>query len=219
MGSAGDLGMGRTPQGSALTWLAQTGQPKVPLDVACTGPRVISLAARHAERLTVAVGAEPERLRWAVETARRARSECGRDPSDLSVGAWVSIAPHEDIGTSRRLVAGGLSAFGRISALRGNAVGPRSEEDCRVLDGVRAAYDMNRHAEALSPQAQALSADFIDRNALVGPAKACVRRLEEMIDLGIERFVFSVAVAAEVDRAEARHSNQLLADEVLPALR
>jgi 5,10-methylenetetrahydromethanopterin reductase len=70
---AADLGLQAMPQGSALTWLPMTRQPKVPLDVACTGPRVITLAARRAERVTFAVGADPERIRWAVETARQAR--------------------------------------------------------------------------------------------------------------------------------------------------
>ena len=215
--SAAKLGLDALPEKSALAWLPATGQPKVPVDVACTGPRVISLAARHADRLTFAVGAEPERVQWAVETARRARTEAGGDPSTLSLGAWVNIAPHEDIDVSRRLVAGGLSAFGRISALHGAAVGPRSDDDRRMLHRLRSAYDMNRHAAGSSPQVGMLTADFIDRNAVVGSAKACVRRLEEMVDLGIERFVFFVTTP-DVDREQAARSTRLIADEILPAL-
>ena len=116
-------------------------------------------------------------------------------------------------------MAGGLSAFSRISALRGDAVGPRSDDDRRVLDRVRGAYDMSRHADASSPQARALTPGFIDRNALVGPAKDCVRRLEEMVELGLRRFVFSVTVPSAADRVEAGRSLRLIADEVLPALR
>ena len=36
--------------------------PKVPVDIAGTGPRVIAMAARHAEGLTLGVGANPERI-------------------------------------------------------------------------------------------------------------------------------------------------------------
>jgi 5,10-methylenetetrahydromethanopterin reductase len=57
---------------SRIRWADQTGQPKVPVTVAATGPRVIGLAARHAERVDLTVGAEPERVRWAIETARAA---------------------------------------------------------------------------------------------------------------------------------------------------
>src|SRR2546425_7280411 len=43
---------------SRLHTLTPVEQPKVPLDVAGTGKRVIALAARHAEGLTLAVGAD-----------------------------------------------------------------------------------------------------------------------------------------------------------------
>ena len=39
-------------------WIQASGQPKVPVDVAATGPRVISLGARFADRVTFALGAD-----------------------------------------------------------------------------------------------------------------------------------------------------------------
>ena len=44
-------------------WIQSSGQPKVPVDVAATGPRVISLGARLAERVTFALGADAQRIR------------------------------------------------------------------------------------------------------------------------------------------------------------
>lgn len=190
MSSVADMGIQAVPEGSVLTWLAPTRQPKVPVDVACTGPRVIALAARYADRVSFAVGADPDRLQWAVGTAGRARSAMDGRPEELSLGAWVNIAPHPDVDVARSLVAGSLSALGRISAMHGSAVGPRSEADHRLLERLRDSYDMTRHAVASSPQAQVLTADFIDRNALVGSVEHCVRRLQDMVELGIRRFFF-----------------------------
>ena len=65
---------------SRLRWLDRVSVPKVPLDVACSGPKVIDFAARTAERVTFAVGADPDRLTWALDLARKAAADAGRIP-------------------------------------------------------------------------------------------------------------------------------------------
>ncbi len=64
---------------SRIFWIA-TVQPKVPVDVAATGPRVIAAAARHADRVSLNVGADMERIRWGMDVARAARAEAGLSP-------------------------------------------------------------------------------------------------------------------------------------------
>ncbi len=61
-----------------IAWLPREGEPKVPVQVAATGPRVIAAGARLAEGVDFTVGAEEERLRWAVATARSAAGAVGR---------------------------------------------------------------------------------------------------------------------------------------------
>src|SRR5262245_36761645 len=65
---------------SRLRWLERARQPKVPLDIACSGPRMIELGGRLAERITLGVGADPDRVSWAVDLARKAAAGAGRDP-------------------------------------------------------------------------------------------------------------------------------------------
>src|SRR5207302_167575 len=60
---------------SRLQWLARCRQPKVPLDIAVSGPRMIEFAARIAERVTLAVGADPDRVAWAIDLARNAAAD------------------------------------------------------------------------------------------------------------------------------------------------
>ncbi len=66
---------------SRLQWLDRATQPKVPLDVACSGPRLLEFAGRTAERITLGVGADPERVAWALDLARKAAADAGRDPA------------------------------------------------------------------------------------------------------------------------------------------
>jgi 5,10-methylenetetrahydromethanopterin reductase len=58
------MSLGGKPETTRLEWL-RPDLPKVPLDVAATGPNVIEMAATIAERVTLSVGAIPDRLSWA----------------------------------------------------------------------------------------------------------------------------------------------------------
>jgi 5,10-methylenetetrahydromethanopterin reductase len=89
------LSLGARPQKAQLKWLSAN-QPKVPLDVAATGPKVIAMAARLAERVTFSVGAEVERLGWALELARTARKVAGLPEPGVSYGAQLVVVCHPD---------------------------------------------------------------------------------------------------------------------------
>ena len=73
-----ELELAATAGTSAIAWLPSR-HPKVPVEVAATGPRVISAAARHADRVLLALGADPDRVRWGIETARESRRRAELD--------------------------------------------------------------------------------------------------------------------------------------------
>jgi 5,10-methylenetetrahydromethanopterin reductase len=211
------LGLADAPKASRLAWLPSDLQ-KVPVDVAATGPRMIGIGARLAERVTFAVGADPVRLRWAIETAREARRKAGLDPAGLSLGAWLNVVVHDDPEQARRLGEGGLALFARFSAMHGTPVGPASEADRALLRRVHDAYDMNRHARTGSPQAALLDGDFATRFAVYGPPAAVIARLSELRALGLERFMI-VGASVGAERGAALACEARFVREVLPALR
>ena len=67
------------------------GRHRCPLDIAASGPKVIAYAARTAERVTFAIGADPDRMAWALDAARRAMRDAGRADGDVSFGAYVNV--------------------------------------------------------------------------------------------------------------------------------
>lgn len=213
MRSVATLDMG-TPAASRLQWLPRP-EPKVPLDVAATGPKVIAVAARQAERITFSVGAEESRLAWGVELARTAREAAGGGP--LSLGAYISCAPHPDVSVARSLVGGSLTVLSRYSSLHGTPVGPTTESSAKVLEDIRSSYDMTRHGQAKADQAEVLTDEFVDSYAVVGPPEHCAERLRRLFALGLERIVMfhSSLGADEVNTAESR---RCLVEEVLPAM-
>lgn len=217
--SADALGMGGGPSASRLQWLSPA-LPKAPVDVYCSGPRMIELAATRADRITLSVGADPERVRWGLEVARAARAAAGdAGGADLDdVGVFLPILVHPDQPTARALIAGGVASVARFSVMHGTVTGPIDDDRRRELEAVHTAYDMTRHYSHGSAQAAAVSDEVIDSFGVVGPASACIERLQALVELGVRRIVVQAGVAGG-DPAEMRAARQRLVDEVLPAVR
>lgn len=197
---------------SRIGWIAESGRPKVPVAVAATGPHVIELAARHAERIDFTVGAEPERLRWAVKTARAAAGD-----SEPSLGAFVNVAVHPDRAAARDLVRGSTAILARFAAEGAPADG-LSDVTRKGIEQLAAGYDESRHGQGAAPAARELADEFIDRFAVVGPADEVAERLTGLAELGIERAIV-VPGSLDADPAEVEASNERFATAVLPALR
>src|SRR5205807_1537654 len=70
--------------------LAAKSTSRLLIDVAYTGARATSLAARHPERVTFAVGAEPVRLHW--ERRRPGRSRAPRACPPCCTTGWGSAS-------------------------------------------------------------------------------------------------------------------------------
>lgn len=210
------LQLGDRPTASRLTWLRPS-QPKVPVEVAATGPKVIALAARGADRVTFALGADPARVRWGIETARRARIAAGLSP-DMPFASYVNVVVSDDVAEARELGTGGMASVARFSVIHGSVVGPADEHQKEVFTAVHANYDMNHHGGAGSKQSEVLDDTFTDRFGVFGPPAHCIARLRELIDLGLDRLiVFGPSSGTARDAAE--RALQRFHEEVMPALR
>ena len=119
------LGCAMVPTASTIRWLP-TSQPKVPVDVAGSGPKVIALAARLADGVTFAVGADLQRLATMLEITRSARQAAGLDSASFSTAALLNIVVHPDRDEARRLIVGAVASMGRWSVMqsRGRASVP-----------------------------------------------------------------------------------------------
>lgn len=216
---AASLGYGNLPSASRIRWLPAVDEPKVMVDVATSGARVMRLAAQAADGVTFAFGADVDRVVAAIEDVRRACAAAGRSPDSLSVSALVPLVLHKDLDRARDMAAGMVATIGRWMVQQGGEVTASLEEGQRSqLRAVTAAYDMTKHGETSTAQSQVLSAEMIDRLAIVGPPERCLDRVRRFLDLGLERIVISPQVRGAAQEDEETHA-QLLIDELLPALR
>jgi 5,10-methylenetetrahydromethanopterin reductase len=213
------------PPASRIGWIAdglKGGTPqrsaKVPVEVAASGPKVIAMAALHAERVMFTLGADVERLAWGIALAKKTRKDAGLDPDGIAFGAYVNLGCHSDVDAARGLVRGGLTTFARFSVMHGKASGPVSSGDRDVLEKLRSNYDMKAHTRGDSRQAGTLTDDFVDRFAIVGSPDRCIERLRSLAALGLDKVAISGGTRGALAE-DAAVSKQLVAEQVLPGMR
>ena len=213
---------------SQIPWIARLGQPKVPLDIAATGPRMLALGARIAERLTVNMGALPDRVAWALDIARKVRTEAGVI-DDLSFGAYLVVAAHPDARIARDLARGPIAPYAHFSGMPGGPATELNEQDRAVIEAVTADYGLSGHSTQHPTDPVRLGRQqplhlkhlddrFVDRFGVVGTPAHCVARLRELADLGLDRVLLVEGRDPSTPEEQLR-AHRTLVQEVLPTLR
>lgn len=217
-GSAAALSMGDRPLTARLGWLPSD-LPKVPLDIAATGPKVIALAARLAERITFSVGAMPDRLRWAISEAETARGPHGTGPRP-SYGAQIVIACHKDGWEDEALAAATrmILPLARFQVIQGKTAGPTQPGDEASYAAIRRSYAMSKHSDFEGEKlgGETIAPGFVRRFGIVGNPDHCIERLIALARLGLERFVIFGPGFHDDGGGE---NGSLFAREVMPAVR
>jgi len=188
--SVHSLSLGARPEGARLRWLADAGLPKVPLDVAATGPKVIAMAARLAERVTFSVGADLARVNWALDLARAARAEAS-NPAP-SYGVQVVVVCHSNDATAMEVAMRMAPPLARFQVMQGDAKGPGEGDATGSFKAIREGYDMTKHGgihEKTRLTHGELSPEFVRDFAVVGTPDACIEKLLALRQSGIDRFV------------------------------
>jgi 5,10-methylenetetrahydromethanopterin reductase len=204
---------------SRLEFLPTLGAlPKVPLEVMATGPRVIELSARVADRICFALGADPELLASRIAAARAAAERAGRDPATLRLGAAVNVVVHDDLAAARDAVRGGATTFARFSAFRGNDVASLPGPLQQAVAWIREHYDMRDHTRTRVAHTKGITDAFVDWFAIVGGVEHARARLRALADLGLD-FVHLVPGSTGADPAVVAASLETLAKEIVPELR
>lgn len=197
---------------AAIEWLGGRPEPKVPVMVAATGPKVIAAAAQQAEMIDFTVGAEPSRLKWAIGQAREAAE--GRE---VSLGAFIDIGVAEDPAVARDLIRGSSAILARFGA-ESNSTEGLSDETRAGIERLASEYEEAGHGKSSSVAARDLSDRFVDRFGVCGPSEQVAERLNELAALGLDRIIM-VPGSLDADPDAVNESNRLFAERVLPRLR
>jgi 5,10-methylenetetrahydromethanopterin reductase len=179
---------GRT---SALDWIGDFPYERVPVEMVCSGPRSIALAAARTDRVGLSVGANPERIRWALDIISTALSEAGLQRSDVRVGAYVPIALAADRASGRDALRSRVAGWAHMSSFPGHDLSVQPPNMRRVTEQLRHGYDYRFHrpgVPAENPNTAMIDAEFADWFGIGGPPSYVVDRLIELAEMGVDYF-------------------------------
>jgi 5,10-methylenetetrahydromethanopterin reductase len=200
---------------SRLEWLSRANVPKVPVEVAATGRRVIEAAARQADRICFAVGANREHLADVLEHARAAARAAGRAPDSLRYGAFVNCVVNDDRAVARAGVRGSVATFARFSSFKGSRLDRLPPLLQNAAQHLRTGYDMREHTRAGAAHSAGLSDEFIDWFGIAGPVETALSRFRELAGLGLD-FCRVIPGSPDMPPDVAAKSVVSLAQQVLP---
>ena len=187
---------------------------RLPVNVAATGPKVTTMAAKLADVVTITVPAVPQHLSRAVNNVRQASAD---RTEKVRITALLNVCPHHDEKTALTLASGVAASLGRLVVMQDSGVGLDDDLREEVLRAKKA-YDMTHHAEAGTSHAVALSDYAVGKLVVAGSPGHCVERIRELMTLGVDRIVLNHALLGP-DKGALAESSRLLLEEVLPRLR
>jgi 5,10-methylenetetrahydromethanopterin reductase len=213
----------RNGTASKLRWLDSVAVAPMPIDIACTGPKTIEMAADAGDRISFAVGSAPERLQWAMHTALARLAATGRARSSLSIGAYVNVVCDPD---ERRAIGLGRMISGMVAHFAGMRDAPLEHLPPQlrtVAEHMQSGYDMARHAQESGRHLTEVSDEFVDWFSICGPPAKCIERLQVLLALGLDH-VYVLGGSPVPHPHGARQvamvqQTRLLAEQVLPKLR
>jgi probable F420-dependent oxidoreductase len=188
--------------------------PRIPMWIAGYGPRALAVAGRVADGVIIQL-ADPEIIRWIMDTARRAAEEAGRDPAELKciVGAPAHIS--DDLADAREQVRWFpamvsnhvMDLIDRYGA-DGSAV-PKALTD---YVQVRKFYDYDEHSRVGAKHGEFVTDEICDRFCVLGTARQAKTKLQELQGIGVDQFNIYLMTHSQEETLQA------FGDEIIPEL-
>ena len=182
---------------------------KVPVVIACTGPKSLQLAGRIAEGVLFQVGADAQLVRYAQKNIAIGAHQAARDPASIKLYQRLACAVSAD----REQVRAEARGYASVAASTIYKAVPHADMPADLLQDLRVMkekYDYQQHGSMDAAQAGLITDRILDAVAVTGTPDEVIPRLRELTALGIDNFVLPIAT---------KHPDQVintLAEEVLP---
>lgn len=164
--------------------------PRIPMWVAGYGPKALGVAGRVGDGVVIQL-ADPEIIRWIMDTARRAAEEAGRDPALLRciVGAPAHISAdlagaREQVRWFPAMVSNHVLDLIERYGSDGSAV-PKALTD---YVEARKFYDYNEHSRVGAKHGEFVTDEICDRFCVLGTVEQAKAKLRELEAAGVDQF-------------------------------
>lgn len=184
---------------------------KVPVVIACTGPKSLQLAGRIADGVLFQVGADPLLVKYAQKNIAIGAEQAGRKLSDITLYQRLACAVSADREQIRTEVRG----YASVAAGTIYSAVPREDipDDLwHDLKHMKEQYDYQQHGNMAAKHAGLITERILDAVSISGTPEEAIPRFRELIDLGVENFVLPIATK------EPNRIIETLAQQVIPYL-
>jgi probable F420-dependent oxidoreductase len=164
--------------------------------------------------------ADTQIAEWTISSVRKAATDAGRNPDDLTIVVAAPAYVGDDTPESMAYMRDQVRWFG---GMVGNHVadivmryGDRSSDIPQALTDYiknRQGYDYNQHGQTGNTHADFVPDEIVDRFCILGPPAEQIRRLGELRDLGVDQF----AIYLQHDGKD--HTLTEYGERVIPRLR
>jgi probable F420-dependent oxidoreductase len=186
--------------------------PEIPMWVAGYGPKALAVAGRGGDGVIIQL-ADPEIIKWVMDTARRAAEEAGRDPSALKciVGAPSHVT--DDLADAREQVRWfPAMVSNHVMDLIERYGADGSSVPKALTDYVQARkfYDYNEHSRVGAKHGEFVTDEICDRFCVLGTTDQIKAKLKELEDVGVDQFNVYLMTHGQEETLQA------YGDEIIP---
>jgi 5,10-methylenetetrahydromethanopterin reductase len=192
---------------SRLEWLERFDYTPVPLEIVCTGPKMLRAAGHLADRVTLNVGTAAERLDWALEQLHAGLAEAGRTREDVTLGMFVMVGVDDDKGVALDKLRPRVAPLAHMASVKGVDLSLQPEKLRKVTERLRHEYDYRGHVRGTTfnhddyGNSGPIDREFADWYGLAGDGAYIRGRLDELErEYNTEYVFFSALERAEKER-------------------
>jgi 5,10-methylenetetrahydromethanopterin reductase len=173
---------------SRLDWLGQfPDYAPVPLEIMCSGPKTLKAAAGVADRITLAIGAAPERLSWALRIIDEGLEAAGRRRADVKVGGFFQFAVSEDPARAAELLRVRVKSIVHMASFPGHDLSYQPQILRDATQTMRTAYDYRHHdLKQDNPMGALISPELALWFGISGSVAQVVDRLGAIGEMGLD---------------------------------
>jgi probable F420-dependent oxidoreductase len=183
-----DLAAGREVAYDGVKIRLKWAEHELPIWVAGYGPKALRAAGRVADGVIIQL-ADPAIIKWCLQFVREGAQEAGRSFDDIQIQAAAPAFISDDIDAAREQVRWfpALVSNHVVDLLKRYEV---QDLPTALTDYIKARdhYDYSEHAQRGAAHADFVPDDVIDRFCVIGTVEQSRKRIQELIDVGVDQF-------------------------------
>ena len=179
--------------------------PEIEMHVAGYGPKALAVAGRQGDGVIIQL-ADPDIIKWIMDTARKAAEEAGRDPSALK--CIVSAPSHisDDLADARNQVRWFPAMVSNHVQDLIDRYGTDGSTIPQVLTDyveARKFYDYNEHSRVGAKHGEFVTDEICDRFCAIGSTEQVIAKLRELESIGVDQFNVYLMTEGQEETLEA----------------